>query len=305
MLPPDAPAHVLTPGEPATAVFSWTFQPWVVVLLCLAFGLYVAGYYRLCRRNRPARAHRRGSRTRTKQLCAFSFGLLALAAALISPLDALSASLFSAHMLQHELLMIVAAPLLVLGRPLGTWIWAFPPASRRTLGQAFHARGVRRCWRWLSAPLIAWILHAIALWAWHAPSLFQAALENAPLHVLQHFTFLLSALLFWWATLEGANARAGAGHAMLSLFTTMIHTAALGALLTLAPGLWYPDYLEPTSALGFDPLHDQQLGGLIMWVPGGLAYLVGGLVVASRWLIRRVDAPLPKVPPTLPNREYP
>jgi cytochrome c oxidase assembly factor CtaG len=130
------------------------------------------------------------------------------------------------------------------------------------------------------------MLHAAALWAWHAPPLFEAALAKPWVHTLQHASFLITALLFWWGIVgDGATRRAG-GHAMLSLFTTMVHTGALGALITLAPELWYPSYIEPASALGIDPLRDQQLGGLIMWVPAALAYLLGALTVAGRWLAR-------------------
>jgi cytochrome c oxidase assembly factor CtaG len=276
-----ATGHVLSAQELSAPPIGWTYEPWVVTLMLLSLGLYMAGYVRLRLRTRRA-----GS-IRAKQLAAFLAGWLALLAALDSPLDALSAALFSAHMVQHELLMIVVAPLLVLSRPLGVWIWAFPKPVRMGLGRAARARPVHAAWRWLTLPTVAWVLHATALWAWHAPRLFEAALANAGIHTLQHASFLLSALLFWWTIFGEPSQSARNGHAMLSLFTTMAHTGALGALLTLAPGLWYPSYVEPCTALGFDPLQDQQLGGLIMWVPGGLAYLVGGLVVASRWLMRR------------------
>jgi cytochrome c oxidase assembly factor CtaG len=137
-------------------------------------------------------------------------------------------------------------------------------------------------------------LHAAALWGWHAPVFFEAALARPGIHTLQHASFLVSALLFWWTVFSNTQRSERSAHAMLSLFTTMVHTGALGALLTLSPGLWYPSYIESTSALGFDPLQDQQLGGLVMWVPGGLAYLVGGLLVSARWLTRR---PPPHVAP--------
>jgi putative membrane protein len=174
----------------------------------------------------------------------------------------------------------------VAGRPLGVWIWALPRPARLWVGGIVRARAFARAWRFLTAPLVAWLLHALALWAWHAPGLFEAALAHPWVHTLQHASFLLTALIFWWTvTGEGAR-RSTSGHAMLSLFTTMVHTSALGALITLSPELWYPSYVEPCSALGIDPLHDQQLGGLIMWVPGAAAYLAGGLLVAGRWLTR-------------------
>jgi cytochrome c oxidase assembly factor CtaG len=123
----------------------------------------------------------------------------------------------------------------------------------------------------------------LALWAWHVPALFDAALRSPAMHILQHASFLASALLFWWAALGGAPAPARRGVAMVLLFTTMLHTGALGALLALAPAPWYPHYVD-SAAAGLDPLEDQQLGGLVMWVPGGLAYLAAGLAAAFQLL---------------------
>jgi cytochrome c oxidase assembly factor CtaG len=126
----------------------------------------------------------------------------------------------------------------------------------------------------------------VALWLWHIPAWFQAALANEGVHALQHASFLLSALVYWWSVI-GVGAGRNRGAAMLSLFTTMIHIGALGALLTLSPIAWYPAYAERTLAFGLDPLEDQQLGGLVMWIPAGLAYVACGLTSASHWLNRR------------------
>jgi cytochrome c oxidase assembly factor CtaG len=274
---------VLSSAERSSPSFGWSFEPWVVVLMTLSLAAYVVGYARLRGR---ARASGPGVGLRRWHLAAFLGGWGALVIALMSPLDTLSGALFSAHMVQHESMMLLAAPLCVAGRPLGVWIWALPRRARLWAGSVVRARPFARAWRFLTAPLVAWLLHALALWAWHAPGLFEAALAHPWVHTLQHASFLLTALIFWWTvTGEGAR-RSTSGHAMLSLFTTMVHTSALGALITLSPELWYPSYVEPCSALGIDPLHDQQLGGLIMWVPGAAAYLAGGLLVAGRWLTR-------------------
>jgi cytochrome c oxidase assembly factor CtaG len=278
---PSVSAHVLSADERSAPPLGWSFEAWVVVPLVISAVLYAVGYLRLSARSRHAKS------AHVRQLAAFFGGWLVLVAALDSPLDSLSAALFSAHMVQHELMMIVAAPLLVLGRPLAVWVWAFPRAARSWLGCAVRTRGVRAAWRAITAPAIAWLLHAAALWVWHVPTLFEAALANPRIHTLQHASFLFSALLFWWTIFGEPSGRRRSGHAMLALFTTMVHTGALGALITLSPELWYPSYVEPCSALGFDPLQDQQLGGLVMWVPGGLAYLVAGLAVSARWLLQR------------------
>ncbi|MGT2477174.1 cytochrome c oxidase assembly protein [Paraburkholderia terrae] len=284
LTPGVAIAHVLSASDPVVPSFGWTAAPWVLALMMASLVAYGIGYVRLRSRGSP---HAHSARVRATHLAAFAGGWLGLALALFSPLDPLGSALFSAHMVQHESMMLIAAPLLVIGRPLGVWIWALPKRARLRLGWLVRTRAFSRFWRALSLPLVAWLLHAMALWAWHAPALFQAALVHQWVHSLQHASFLLTALLFWWTVAGDGARRQTDGHAMLSLFTTMVHTGALGALITLAPGLWYPLYVEPCSALGVDPLHDQQLGGLIMWVPAATAYLVGGLAIAARWLTRR------------------
>jgi cytochrome c oxidase assembly factor CtaG len=264
----------------------WSFEPWVIACLGLSAGLYAVGFVRLRRRA----GARRG--LSLAAAAAFAAGWLAIVAALVSPLEALGGMLFSAHMVQHELLMTVAAPLLVLGRPLAVWVWAFPPVSRTALGGFFHRAGWRGPWLVVTAPLSAWILHALALWLWHVPAWFEAALADERLHTLQHVCFLGSALLFWWSVV-GIVARRHRGIALLSLFTTMVHTGALGALLTLSAVVWYPVYRASAPLWGLTVLEDQQLGGIVMWVPTGFVYLACGLWLAQRWLAepRRALAP--------------
>jgi cytochrome c oxidase assembly factor CtaG len=212
----------------------------------------------------------------------FALGWLVLAGALFSPIDALADRSFALHMLQHELLMLVAAPMFVLARPLEAWTWSLSPYLRRRAAVVTHAKWTKPAWRAITSPSGAWCLHASALWIWHVPALFVAALSHPWVHVLQHACFLGSALLFWWSVLRYRAALHGAG-AMVSVFTTMLHTGALGALLTLAA---HPFYLVPgqPTILGLTALEDQQLGGLIMWVPGSLAYLIAGLILAAGWL---------------------
>ncbi|WP_238812799.1 cytochrome c oxidase assembly protein [Paraburkholderia sp. SG-MS1] len=276
---PLACAHVLTDGEHGAPTFGWSFDAWVVALTLASTLAYAIGHLRLRRRGS---SHSRA--IRAWHASAFAGGMAALVIALCSPLDALSAALFSAHMVQHETMMLIAAPLLVAARPLGVWIWALPRGARRRVGRAVRGPAFVRAWRGLTAPLTGWLLHAAALWGWHAPVMFEAALAHPWVHTLQHTTFLLTALIFWWTVFGDGASRQTGGHALLSVFTTMVHTSALGALISLAPGVWYPSYIEPTSALGVDVLHDQQAGGLIMWVPAAIVYLAGGLAIVARWL---------------------
>jgi putative membrane protein len=221
----------------------------------------------------------------------FGAGWLLLVIGLISPLHRLGEVLFSAHMAQHELLMAAAAPLLVLGRPIVAFVWAVPPSWRRTAGSWSAARPVREVWSTLTRPLVAWTLHAIAIWLWHAPPLYQATIASDAIHTLQHLSFLGTGLLFWWSLFRGRQGRLGTPFAVVYLFTTAVHTSLLGALLTFSSRLWYPLYASSTSVWGLTPLEDQQLAGVIMWVPAGLAYVLATLAIAGSWL--RDPAPRP------------
>jgi putative membrane protein len=271
------PAFAHTIGASETGLI-FGAEPWVLFLLALSLLLYASGYLQLRQRSHGGRAQL------ARQAAMFAIGWLTLVIALASPLDAMGSALFSAHMLQHELLMIVAAPFLVLGRPLAIWMWALP--WRGALSAAPRHPLVKLPWTFLTRPMVSWLLHAVALWAWHVPRFFEAALANEGIHAWQHASFLGSALLFWWSVLGDGSERPARAGAMLYLFSTMMHTGALGALLTWSTMAWYPVYAGTTQAYGFTLLEDQQLGGLIMWVPGGLAYVLAGLALAARWMNR-------------------
>ena len=276
LLPGLAGAHHAADGPLATA---WNFDPGVALPLAVSGLLYAVGVRRLWGRAGMGRGITRAQAAR------FALGWTLLVVALVSPLDALGEALFSAHMVQHELLMAVAAPLLVLGRPLEAWAWALPPEWRVPLARVGHARALRGPWTVITDPLGAWTLHFAALWLWHVPYAFRAALENPALHALQHACFLGTALAFWWAVFGRGVHRPG-GSSLAGLYTTMMHSGALGALLTFAPTVWYGYAAETTARYGLTPLEDQQLGGLVMWGPGGLAYLAASLVIVAAWMRR-------------------
>jgi cytochrome c oxidase assembly factor CtaG len=254
------------------------FDALLALLVVAAALLYACGVARVWRKAGVGRGIRVADAVR------FTLGIAAVALALLSPLDALAAQSFALHMIEHETLMVIAAPLLVLARPLEAWLWAFPRQDvRRAAATAARMPTVVRVWRAMTLPVGATCVHALALWIWHAPALFAAALDSLPLHVLQHACFFASALAFWWAVFGGA-ARAPRPVSLACLFTTMLHTSALGAVLTFAPTAWYMHGAAHGS--GLSPLEDQQLGGLVMWIPGGVAYVVGALAVARTWLAR-------------------
>ena len=208
---------------------------------------------------------------------AFLAGCVAVGIALASPLDELAESRLSAHMIQHEILMVIAAPLLALGR--AHWV-ILNLLARRPKNVAAKLFRFARC-----NPLTACILHGVAIWLWHVPTFYQAALAHPFLHALQHASFLGTALLFWWSVLDRS---AGYGLAAFYVFGTSLHTGILGALLFFSPRLWYPIY-----GLGGAALEDQQLAGLIMWIPGGFVLAATALLLISYWLAeteRRITA---------------
>ncbi|HSM57779.1 MAG TPA: cytochrome c oxidase assembly protein [Candidatus Sulfomarinibacteraceae bacterium] len=276
-LPWSLPA-LAAPPTPQTIWRAWNADPLLILGLLLAAALYARGLRALWRRAGPGRGVRRS------HVAAFAAGLLVLALALLSPLDALSSALLAAHMVQHLLLMLVAAPLLVLGLPPVAAAWALPRSPQ--LARWWHRRPLlRRAWRALSHPVTAWLLYAGVLWAWHLPRLYEAALLNETVHALEHAAFLGAALLFWWA-LRHARALSSAGGALF-LFTTALHSGLLGALLTFAAAPWYPVYSIAPYAWGLTPLQDQQLAGVIMWLPGSLVYLGAVLLLLGSWLYRQ------------------
>lgn len=268
--PTCALAHVATAADYAPSVWS-SVDPWSLLLLIGMAWCYARGTRALARRAR-ARPPRRGA-------LLFWSGLATLTVALGPPLDPLAGLLFSVHMLQHEILMLMSAPLLVLSRPFGRLLWGLPRPLRRLCVLCSRRIGLRR----LAAPPVAWSVHAAALWIWHLPVLFDASLRSDAVHAAQHSSFFLSALLFWWALLANRS-RVRSGGAILYVFTTALHSSVLGALLTFAPTVWYASYGATTSQFGLSALQDQQLGGLIMWVPSGLVFLVAALVLLARWL---------------------
>jgi len=264
--------------DAGTVLSWWTWDPFVILLLAVSGALYAVGLARLWRRAGVGQGIRRW------QAACFAGGWLALVVALISPLDALGGILFSAHMAQHEVLILIAAPLMVLGRPLAPFLWALPRDVREEAGRVSQASWFAASWRRLTAPATVFVLHGLALWIWHLPSLYQATLDDDLIHALQHLSFFLSAALFWWALIHGRFGRLGYGAAVVYVFATSMHSGILGALLTFAPRLWYPIYQARTSRWGLSPLEDQQLAGLIMWIPAGVVFIFLGLGLFAAWL---------------------
>ena len=213
----------------------------------------------------------------------FGVGVLVLLVTLAGPLDVIGERyLFSVHMLEHLVLIEVVPPLLIAGLP--------PEAVQRLLGKKLPGRAEAA----LSRPWAAWLVGILTLYAWHLPTLYNAALADERLHALQHLSFLVAATVFWWPVLALRPAHTMKPHVtMVYLAVAATANSVLGAVLTFGTPALYPTYTRPTDdspalALirdrwGVDPTSDLQLGGMSMWVLGGLFFLVAILLAYANW----------------------
>ena len=214
----------------------------------------------------------------------FALGWISLVIALDSPLHELGEQLFWVHMTQHEILMLISAPLLVLGRPMIAFLWALPTSWRDDGCEHWALTNFQERLELSFRP------HSRHGWCPHwrcgsgiFPSLFDQTLRSDWIHAAQHTTFLVTALIFWWPVVNRTPAL-GYGGGLVYVFTTILHTSVLGALLTFAPRPWYSSYVMTAPAWHLTALEDQQIGGLIMWIPAGTLLLIVALVLLVKWM---------------------
>jgi len=266
-------AHQMPDGPPG-----WTLDPSLLVPLAAILILYAVGLARLHRRSRSGRAGI------VRSAALFGLGWMVLASALCSPLHEAGERSFTMHMIEHELIMMVASLLLVLSRPAPVLLWGLPQALRAGFASIGQHQGWRSNWRFLADPVTATVLQAITLWAWHAPPLFDRALGHSAWHMAQHLSFLATALLFWWAMAHNRYGQSSYGVSALCLFVTSLIGGLLGALMSFSASPWYESYAAMgMTPLGMTPLEDQQVAGLLMWIPGGLVHAVAALFYLNAW----------------------
>lgn len=275
------PAVALAHGTPAPApslpgvLLAWRLDPVVIAgLLATA-----AAYFWAVRR--VGAAHPRNPHPALRTWL-FSAGLATIGLALLSPIEAYEGALFSVHMAQHMLLELLAAPLLLAGAPITLALRVASPSVRRRILAVLQGRVVHA----ISFPVVAWVLFAAVNWGWHFSDLYDQALENALLHHLQHATFLGAALLFWWPAIGADPSPWRLPHPVriLYLFLAMPQNSFLGVALMSASTVLYPHYVTNQRSWGIPPLDDQALGGVLMWVVGDVAFLVGMMVVVALWM---------------------
>ena len=253
---------------------AWSFDPLALAGLPLVGFLYYRGI------TSPGRKPRFHTAWRARS---FYLGLVVLAVAVLSPLDHLADELFSVHMTQHMLILMVGAPLILLGAPIVPVLRGTPrPIRRRVIIPVLQSLAVRFILRTLSRPLVAWPLYVLFIWGWHVPGLFVAALENELVHLIEHTSFAFTAYLFWWNIIDPHPLRANLSYLARIPYTflTVVPAFALGAFLTFSSEPWFAPYEITAPAYGISALEDQQIGGTIMWIPG--SFIIGATLI---WIL--------------------
>jgi putative membrane protein len=266
-------AHTGRPLAPHDLWTAWNLDPLLLVGLLSVVWVY--------RRGVLGRADRDNLQT-----WCFAAAIAIFTLALVSPLDGLSGSLASAHMVQHMTLVVVAAPLLAVSAPGVVLIRGSPLWLKRTIGRwRRRLRLTPSVLRLTRDPIIVWTLHVATLWFWHAALPYEAALASPALHALEHASLLGTAMLFWRVAISArTHDRRSSGSGVLLVFAMALQSVFLAALLTFADSAWYPTYTETAGTWGLQPLVDQQLAGVIMWVPAGLVYASAGVALFVRWI---------------------
>ncbi|HEX3928453.1 MAG TPA: cytochrome c oxidase assembly protein [Gemmatimonadales bacterium] len=264
----------------------WTWSHWIAawrateasvwLVLVLTAAPYIWGLSRLWRRAG------RGRGISGWRAVSYGTGVAVLALALASPLDLMADGIFAAHMTQHLLLIAAVPPLLIAGNPLIAFAWLGRIARWQ---RGVHA--VQRVGRTFTAPIVALLANTAALWAWHSPALYQLALRRPAVHAAEHASLLITALLVWYSAMRPQGRRRdGYAMGMLLMFATAMQSGALGALLVTARAPWYHAGSTAAATLGLTPLADQQLAGLIMWIPGGAIYTLAACALFFAWFAR-------------------
>jgi putative membrane protein len=291
-LPAAAAAHGYAPPPESwiSLLLTWQLEAHVLLPLLAALLLYRWAF------NKVNAAHPNNPMPRWRAWSWYG-GLFALLIALASPIAVYDTTLFSVHMVQHLLLVMVAAPLLVLAAPITLTLRVSSPETRkRIILPILHSRPVR----FISFPVVTWVLFAGVMWASHFSPLFDASLDNEPIHVFEHFLYLATALLFWWPVVGADPSPWRLPHpARLGyLFLGMPQSSFLGLAIITAPAALYAHYETLDRSWGPTPLVDQQIAGAIMWLGGDMMFLIALLLALWVWLRaeeaegRRIDAQL-------------
>ncbi len=261
---------------------SWSFPAGTAVAILATGVVYVRGFFKI-RKTRPGRFPRR-------RLYFFLSGLGSLWIALTSPLDLLNESLLVIHMTQHLMLMSVVPPLLLLGAPAVPLLRGLPRfVVRRWMGPLFRSRALRQGMKFVTHPVFAWLAMNIAFLGWHVPWAYELALRSEEWHTVEHSTFLVTSLLFWFPIIQPwpSGGRWSRWALLPYLLTADVVNTGLSAFLTFSGRLLYTSYAATTEVFGISALSDQAAAGALMWVLGSVFYLVPMVFITMRLLSPR------------------
>ena len=276
----------------SVVLLSWAWRPEIILTLGLAATVHLLGRWRLKRRG--------GSRlVQPWRSISYLSGLAILWIALMSPIDVLSSQFFFMHMIQHLLLVMIAPPLLLIADPMPIMLWGLPATLRREIGRWLRPESpVRRTVRSLTSPGLVWFYFVTAVVGWHDPRLYNLTLESDLVHDLEHLTFFGTAVLFWWHIIGSAphiHKRLSLGVRIGYALSVVPVNALTGIAIAFASEPIY-EYYTTVPRLGeMTVVQDQMLGGVIMWIPGSMMYLIAALILIAQ-IVRREDdkEPLPE-----------
>lgn len=257
---------------------------YAVPVLVLVVPTYVAGL-------RVLLAHPQGRRQQRLRLACLLAGLVTLVVITTPPVGEWLEPRMWTHMTQHLVIMMVATPLVALGRPGQVLLAGMAPTWRRRMVRAAH----RLPGLGLAAPA-AWVAYVAALWGWHLPGPYDAAVHHDPVHVLEHLSFAATSWAFWVVLIRLAGDLRRGPIGALYVASVVPPGAALGAVLTFAPHPLYPAQAAEATTSSIDPLLDQRIAGLVMWIPLDMAFLALAIWLFARWWQREQDAPAPRAP---------
>jgi cytochrome c oxidase assembly factor CtaG len=285
-------SHPAPGAGPDVALLTWHFEPLVVAPVVVTAAIYLRGW--------GIASGRMPDRFDNRHLVATMAGLASIVLALASPLDALSARMLLAHMTQHLLLMTVAPPLLWMGAPVAPLLLGLPRPVRHAFARALAMSPMRRLSQVLANPVVSWVAFVVAFWAWHVPVLYDLALRSDTWHHIEHACFFVTAVLFWRPVFLPWPARTTWPRWAMIPYLALadIQNSVLAAILTFSDRVIYPAYGVLPPMWGLSRLEDQAIAGVIMWMPGSLAFLLPVL-----WLVATtLTAPPPALRRTAPRQ---
>ncbi len=271
-------------------LLSWAWRPEILLTLGLAAAIHLVGRWRL---------KKRGSTHLVSpwRSLAYLSGLVILGIALMSPIDVLSGQFFYMHMIQHLLLVMIAPPLLLIADPMPVMMWGLPAALRLEVGRWLRPDATfRRVLRTLTTPGLVWLYFVATLVGWHDANAYNATLQYELVHDLEHITFFGTAMLFWWQVIGSAphiHRRLSQGVRVGYVLSVVPATALTGIAISFASEPIYSYYTTVPRLGEMTVLQDQMLGGVIMWIPGSMMYILAALILIAKIVrVEEVNEPV-------------